>query len=385
MKIAIVAVGYNRKESISRLLASLNNGNYLGESITLVISIDKSNTSVVETFADSFEWKHGEKIVDKHEKNLGLREHMLSLTKWFDLFDVLIVLEDDIIVAPTFYSFVVQTTQKYFNDENIAGISLYSFFVNYQNSELFVPYKNEYDTYFMNCAMSWGQVWMKKQWLSFVDWYKEHLDFVNLDHLPKAICEWPKSSWLKYHTRYCIEQNKFFVYPYYGYSTNCGAVGTHNKKTDSSYQVPMQMGNIKTLKLPDFGDEAVYYDGFFENTALYSHLGYSPQDCCIDLNGCKCNREGKQYWLTTHCMNYKIEKSFGLDFRPIELNIMMNNKGRDIFLYNTKIAEKQRFSNDYARILLYKYYLSSVITFLKKYGFVNLIRAFFEKIFSKFK
>ena len=49
-------------------------------------------------YADSYEWKHGNKIVDKHETNLGLRDHMLSLGKWFEFFDAIIVLEGGEIV-----------------------------------------------------------------------------------------------------------------------------------------------------------------------------------------------------------------------------------------------------------------------------------------------
>ena len=61
MKIAIVTVGYNRVDSLSRLLASLNNANYSNDEVTLVISVDKSNTNIVEEFADSFLWKYGKK------------------------------------------------------------------------------------------------------------------------------------------------------------------------------------------------------------------------------------------------------------------------------------------------------------------------------------
>ena len=384
MKIAIVTVGYNRVDSLSRLLASLNNANYSNDEVTLVISVDKSNTNIVEEFADSFLWKYGKKIVDKHNENLGLREHMLSLTKWFEYFDALVVLEDDVFVSPNFYSYVKQTTKQYYNDDKIAGISLYSYSLNYHTSELFVPYKKEHDVYFMNCAMSWGQVWMKNQWLAFVDWYKTHIDFPDLIHLPKTICNWPKSSWLKYHTRYCIEQNKFFVYPYIGYSTNCGALGTHNRKGDSSYQIPLQMGNIKELNLPKLGEDSVCYDGFFENIALYSILGLPSNTCCIDLNGAKNNRENKRYWLTTNCLNFKVLKSYGLDFKPIEQNVMMNHRGESIFLYDTNVVEKHVKSKKYQNKLIYCYNMSNAIPFLRKYGIKNLIKDFIEKIRDRF-
>ena len=86
-KIAIIAVTYNRIDSLTRLLKSLENAEYGDERPTLIISIDKSKTDAVEKFADDYHWPHGERIVRKHEKNLGLRNHMMSLGEWFEKFD----------------------------------------------------------------------------------------------------------------------------------------------------------------------------------------------------------------------------------------------------------------------------------------------------------
>ena len=128
--IAIVTVAYNRSDSLARLLNSLERAYYGQESPTLIISIDKSNTDVVERFADEYSWPHGEKMVRKHEQNLGLRNHMLSLGEWFDKYDALVILEDDIVVSPSFYIYTRQCVNKYSSDANIAGISLYGFEVN---------------------------------------------------------------------------------------------------------------------------------------------------------------------------------------------------------------------------------------------------------------
>ena len=59
--LALVSVGYNRVHSISRLLNSLNNADYLGDDIDLYISLDKANTNDVVDYATSFEWHHGNK------------------------------------------------------------------------------------------------------------------------------------------------------------------------------------------------------------------------------------------------------------------------------------------------------------------------------------
>ena len=89
--IAIVAVAYNRVSSLNRLLNSLLKAN-LTEA-PLIISIDKSDTNIVEEFADTFTWPYGEKTVIKHETNLGLRSHILSIGQLLNKYEAVIVLE----------------------------------------------------------------------------------------------------------------------------------------------------------------------------------------------------------------------------------------------------------------------------------------------------
>ena len=66
MDIAIIAIAYNREQSLQRLLTSLNAARYPEKDVTLIISIDKSDTDIVERAADAFVWKHGTKRVKKH-------------------------------------------------------------------------------------------------------------------------------------------------------------------------------------------------------------------------------------------------------------------------------------------------------------------------------
>ncbi len=342
MNIAIVAVAYNRVDSLSRLLNSLENAYYPNnEKVTLIISVDKSNTKVVEKYADSYQWLFGNKIVDKHNKNLGLRPHMISLGKWFDTFDAIVVLEDDLVVSPNFYTYTEQAVKKYMNVPEIAGISLYSYRVNYQTRVPFDPIKDEYDAYFMNCAMSWGEIWMRDSWNLFYDWYLQHQEFPILPHLPYCICSWNAKSWLKYHTRYCIEENKFFVYPYVSLTTNYGDAGEHsNGSGDTLFQVLIQEGRKMNYHLPSFGQIATYYDGFFENRKLYQTLNYQEEELCLDLQCENNNRLKRRFWLTPQIADYRIVSSFGLKYRPIEKNVIANNPGESIFLYDTSVIER---------------------------------------------
>lgn len=362
-KIAIVVVAYNRVDSLSRLLDSLVEAHYDTNNVTLIISVDKSKTSIVEDYADAFVWPYGDKIVDKHKQNLGLRPHMMSLGKWFDDYDALIVLEDDILVAESFYTYAIETVAKYRFDDNIAGISLYGIEKSHATDRLFQPIKDENDVYFIQCAQSWGQIWIKESWLSFFEWYNANQVPVTDKEIPCNILKWDSRSWLKYHMIYCIEKNKYFVYPYTSLSTNSRAAGEHAIASSSAFEVALQHGIKNNYQLPDFHSSQVHYNAFFENVSLYDSLGIEPVECCIDLSGINNNMSHKRYWLTTSKANYQILRSYDLSLRPIEMNVLKETKGCSIFLYDTLVSKRNSFRGA-NNLILYTFHLISMRSLL---------------------
>ena len=131
--IAIVVVAFNREKSLIRLLNSLNSlVVQKEEEIPLYISIDRAkdrnleNQRVVE-IAKEFEWKFGKKIVNYREKNMGLKKHILECGKLTDIYENIIVLEDDIVVSPLMYTYAKQVIDFYKGNKEIAGFGLYSF------------------------------------------------------------------------------------------------------------------------------------------------------------------------------------------------------------------------------------------------------------------
>lgn len=362
--VAICVVAYNRIHSVQRLLCSLDKADYDCD-VKLYISIDKSDTNIVHEFAHNFNWRHGTKELILHEENLGLRKHILSCGEILNKHDALIVLEDDIFVAPGFYKYAIAATKKYQNDRTIAGISLYNFPICYHSWQPFTPLPSDSDVFLMQNAQSWGQIWMKKQWQQFKQWYDNNCEeFEELPHLPKSICSWPKSSWLKYHTRYCIETNKYFVYPYMSYSTCFADPGIHCKDVSPRFQSVLGYDVLTQFRF----EPSVIYDAFFENKNIPVWLGLTEKEVCVDYYGDKVNREHKQYWLSRNLLPYKVIKSFGLQLRPYELNIKYNVEGRDLFLYDTHIEDVvQKNSDCKSRQSCYQYVLdTSMIHVLEK-------------------
>lgn len=380
MNIAIVVVAYNREKSTKRLLQSLNTANYTS-AVPLIISIDKSSTDAVERYADSFQWKHGEKRVVKHRENLGLRKHVLSIGQYLKEYDAIVVLEDDITVAPSFMHYVQATVNKYHTDDQLAGISLYSFGVNNQKQLPFTPLQDDSDVYLMQLAQSWGQIWMKKGWHAFEQWYKNNNEPFHDTDVPKEICEWSKNSWLKYHNRYCIRENKFFVYPYTSFATNNGDQGEHFTENEVLYQTPLQYGNKQQFKLPDTDAIRVRYDAYYENMQLASHLGIAEKELTVDLYGGKVLHN--RYLLSTKSLPFRIVQSYAMELRPWDANIIEGRKGEGIWLYDTSIPAAKPKIDRYSKY----YYLfgRGFNQVLFMVGPLRAIRLIKEIIITKFR
>ena len=335
-KYGIVAIGYNRPDSMQRLLTALETADYQGQQLTLIVSIDNCGNDAVEQVANAAQWTHGEKIVRTFPVRQGLRNHILqcgSCLETYDL-DAIAVFEDDVLPSPVFFSCMRQCAEQYAENEEIAGISLYKHGINVNANLPFVPQPSQYDVFFMQFAQSWGQVWLRKQWKAFSNWYaSEENDHVfDPNKLPAFVCRWPKTSWLKYHIKYCVEQNKYFVYPYFSYATCFSEAGEHTGETTSRLQIPVQTEVVKSLRLPERVSEGVAYDSFFEYV--------DASDVCYDLYGVKQNYGDKSKLLSRKKLRYRVIGSYSLILKPHEMNYLNGQSGEDIFLYdlNTEVA-----------------------------------------------
>lgn len=386
--IAIVVIAYNREKSLMRLLESIRSA-YIDYNTTLIISIDKSDNPLVKEYAETFEWRFGEKRIVAHLENLGLRKHILGCGQYLEEFDAIIMLEDDITVSPNFYQFAKQAVDFYCDSIDVAGISLYGFSTNYQTLYKFTPQPQCYDVYFMTCAQSWGQVWMKKTWNDFYEWYKHNSeDFSFQSHLPSNICSWSSKSWLRYHTKYCIEKQKFFVYPYFSFTSNHSDSGSNMAYTTPTYQTSIAVfDNKKVFSFCSLSESKVRYDGFFENLAIPEFLNISPTDLCVDLCGGNGNVMERRYWLTTKPLRYKVLKSYGFVYNPIELNVFRNADGNSIFLYDTYKKSNSLPKTDLRFSYAYLNEVDILITIRRiiSFGFFNIIKIIIRTILRKLK
>lgn len=340
MTAAIVVVAFNRPASLKRLLYAISVSNY-GDliDIPLVISIDYQDSDEnieVGEIADSFDWRYGKKIVNKEKSNLGLRQHILKCGSLTEIYGDVVVIEDDLYVSPNFYTYCIKMLDRYGNDDNVAGISLYKHLWNVNAVRPFYPQDDSNDIFFMQFAQSWGQCWNWRMWNDFYLWYKcnSEIDFKTNVDIPPFVRSWSEKSWLKYFIAYLVYSQKYFVYPYLSLSTNCGDAGTHVVSANTISNVPLVLADKEYNKLPEVYD-GVRYDVFFERQGLEDHFGFSNTELCVDLYGLKTLNAEKRYWLTSKAAPYKILRAYSLNFRPIELNVLLNCEGADLFLYDT--------------------------------------------------
>lgn len=375
--IAIVPVGYNRPESMNRLLESLAQADYAGDQVALYISLDKGNNQKkVIDVAECFEWKYGEKHIRAFPEKQGLRRHILQCGDLTEQYDAVVVLEDDLQVSRAFYKYLKAAIDFYDSDERIAGISLYSYRVNEFNEMPFQAAYNGYDSFLMQVAQSWGQCWTKRMWREFRNWKLADEEILpDGNYMPNRVFHWGATSWKKNYMAYLTLENKYFVYPYFAYSNNTSEAGTHRDKDTNDYQVALVEDKDQWL-FASFND-AVKYDVFFERRDYLTGLsGVDPSKVLIDIYGLRSEYGDADFLISKNRLPYKVIREIGFRYRPQEMNCILLPEGKGLYVYDlhSKARQPKRNLTD---IMRYEYDVSGAnwhfgFTYWK-YGLFNAI------------
>lgn len=352
MKIAIVPVGYNRKKTLARLLGSICDAYYGSDRVDLIVSLDKSDyQKEIIKMVETYEWKYGKKSIRAFEEKQGLRKHILKCGDLTSKYDAVVILEDDLVVSKGYFEYVKQAVEYYKDDVHVAGISLYTHKTNPGNGRAFEATYNGYDVFLMKYAQSWGQCWTKRMWKDFRSWYNRNEDysFENSD-IPRYVARWNKQSWLKYYIAYCVECDKYYVYPFNSLTTNATEVGEHNSVQSVAYQVPMLEGVMERPyffgKYNQLNKYDAYYERIFENENVLGVQG----KYVVDLYGMKYDFDDFDFLISTNCLPYKVVKCIALQYRPQEANILMPEEGKGIYIYNLK--EKRKIKKESANSVI---------------------------------
>lgn len=344
----IIIPAYNRPHSLQRLLNSLAQSNYVGyKNIQLIISVDYSGSSETAKIAEQFIWQFGNKKVIKHQTNLGLKKNVLFCINLIEEYQTVIILEDDLFVAPNFYNYACQAVKFYQSCPEIAGISLYSYHHNEYAQVRFMPLDDGFDNYFIQSVTSWGQLWTKHQWQEFKSWCAASGDISidGNDPLPDVVINrWSNQSWKKYFIKYMVLTNKYFVVPRVSLTTNFGELGKHLYLPTYNLQVPLIMGQ-KYWHFSYIYQSQAIYDCHYEITAsclkkANSFLKDFDFEC--DLYGTKNMSKIKSEYIITLRKSDRPIESYGLTIIPQELNLALSLPGN--FFHLTKPEDCQKIS-----------------------------------------
>lgn len=330
---AIVVIAYNRPHSLERLLNSLTNAVYPShDQITLHISIDFSEETGVVEIANSFIWEHGKKVVQCQPQRLGLLKHVLLCGDLTEKYNELIVLEDDLVVAPDFYNYANQAINYYSNESEVAGISLFRYRCEENRFLPFVPLNDGSDVHFIQVASSWGQAWNRAQWNTFKEWLAKN-ERSQLNAIPAYMKQWGTNSWKRFFNCYLIETNRFFVFPSTSLSTNFEDEGT-NASSTGLMQVPLQIG-VRDYHFSAITDSSCIYDAYFEllpkciKKSLPELENYNFD---VDTYGAKPKDNAFDFRLTTRTGSDPIVE-FGSTMVPLIANVLFKSTGNEIGLF----------------------------------------------------
>lgn len=330
---AIVVLAYNRFKALNNLLLSLNQIK-CKENILLIISIDNNGTDEVNKLAADYQWRFGPKKVIIHQKRLGLKAQFILAGDLTEDYENIIFLEDDLVVSPYLIDFCNAYLNKYWEDDRIAGASLYNPILKEGSGCKFFQVEDGFDNYFLQQPY-WGNVWSRNKWSYFKTWLEKYE--YNEELLPKHIAEWRDTSFKKVFVQYLIETNRYFVTPRLSLVSNNGEAGIHNTSSKYQYQCNLQVGE-REYQLGSIDESLSIYDAFFEvlpsiikklNPRLESY------DFYVDIYKQKPIMKKYRFCLTTRiCSNPVI--SFNGEMKPKELGVILNAQGEGISLYKTE-------------------------------------------------
>ena len=342
MMFTIVITAYKRANSLERLLNSLISTYEIDEKINLIISLEAESSDSVITLAKQFEWELGMKEIIQHEKKMGLINHFIwAGDRCLDL-GVVLFLEEDAVVSPVIFKQLEKMIPFYENDEEIAGISLYSNPSNELTLKIFEQVEDGNDVYFFQHPYM-GNVWYPKKWKKFAEWYKTYIP--NKSNVPEKIADWDQS-FKRIFIQYLVENNLFMVYPRCSLVSDSADGGLHvtnRKDTKAKLQCA-----YKPMKLVHIQDSLSVYDAFGEidvDVLKRVNPELREYDFVCDIN-CQKKYESNTIVLT----NRRVRKSiltYDDCYKPMEVAALLNYHGNGLSLAFARdiVESRQKYLN----------------------------------------
>lgn len=189
MAAPIVLFAYKRVDTLKRVIASLEAADMSAETeIFIFVDAAKKENDIekndaVKNYLE--QWKKTSVFLGVHincaEQNKGLSKSIIQgVGQIMELYDRVIVVEDDIVVSKDFLSFMNRALDYYKNDENVWAITGYT-------EDLDLLQQSEYSTFPWYRCDCWGWASWKDRWES-IDWdVKDYKKFIFSGRLRKKM------------------------------------------------------------------------------------------------------------------------------------------------------------------------------------------------------
>jgi hypothetical protein len=333
---AIVVIAYDRPHTLQRLLASLDAADYpAGADVQLVISVDQGPSSgrrSVLELANRFEWRFGPKRVIEQPEHLGVVGHFRASGGLSGEYGAVILLEDDLTVAPPFHAFAAQVLARYDEEDRVGGVCLYDLWFNGFTQLPFRSLDDGNDVYFVQLPYTQGCAFTASQWSRFEAWWERNPGVEADVALHPGFLRFGEEEWFPALAFYLAREGRYFCFPRSAVSTGWGDAGVHFDARTDWLLAPVQVRG-DDYRLPDFDASLAVYDSFFEASAQRLRALAPPlpeAEFDVDLNATKTRANLRhEHVLTTRPARRALAR-FGLRLQPLELNVIQAVPGNEI-------------------------------------------------------
>ncbi|KAJ7695182.1 hypothetical protein B0H17DRAFT_1198872 [Mycena rosella] len=260
-RIDISIITQDRPQSLARLLSSLSQGRFFGDSLSLRLNMEQSSDLETIRMVGAYQWGHGAVFTHRRVIHGGLLPAVVE--SWYphsnDSYGLL--LEDDVELSPLFYAWIKMGILRYRYGEGrspaaqLFGISLYQ----QKNIELHPEGRKAFDPrrlfaknnvpdpstpYLSQIPCSWGAVYFPEHWREFHDYLAARLSESTMEIERIVVPDVRSNNWTKSWKKYFIEmvylRGYVMLYPNYAefvsLSTNHLEVGSHVKERPKEKQ-----------------------------------------------------------------------------------------------------------------------------------------------------
>ena len=216
---------FKRVDAFRNLIGSLIECDRSSELRVYIYSDGPQSESDVETIREVRNYARSiagfqEITIIEHDVNLGLANNIISgVTEILLIHDRIVVLEDDLVVAPNFLNYMASALAFYKDHQQVGGISGFSL-------DLYNLQSIEKDSYVLGRPSSWGWAIWRDRWQK-IDWelrasdcagYKLRRDFnsyggPDLSRMLDSYFNGKSNSWAIRWCFHVFRQRQIIIYP----------------------------------------------------------------------------------------------------------------------------------------------------------------------------